>query len=70
MKRIEEFKEKMGSETVIKNIDLYLIGFSLFLLGIVIGVFTSPKKYSVIGSNNGSYNGFLDDIEGTEEDDK
>ena len=28
----------------------------LFLLGMFIGIFTSPKKYSMIGCNNGNNN--------------
>lgn len=33
-----------------------LAGSCLFLLGIVIGIFCSPRKHTTIGSNNGNNN--------------
>lgn len=65
MKKIEAFKEKMNSDQIIKGKELYLTGLVLFLLGLVIGMICSPRKYQVIASNNGSYNGI-----GTEEEDE
>lgn len=46
---------------IIKNEDYttreaVLAGICLFLAGIVIGVFLSPKKYTMIGSHNGHNN--------------
>lgn len=69
MKKLDEFKEKMSTECIIKNKELYLTGLSLFLLGIVIGIIFSPKKYSEIFSNNGNYSGYGIEPELDEEDD-
>lgn len=46
------------------NREAVLAGISLFLFGVVVGVFASPKKRIMICSNNRNYNNDDGSIEG------
>lgn len=56
---------RMKCELLMKQIDegkftgreIVLTGVVLFLTGTLLGVFFSPRKYQVIGSNNGNGSG-------------
>lgn len=44
-----------------------MAGICLFLLGLVIGIFASPKKYTMIASHNGNRGGGACTPEGADE---
>lgn len=67
MKRIKEFMSNIDDGKYTSR-EIVLTGMVLFLLGILIGSFCSPKKHQVIGSYNGNGTaGFLEYDEENEE---
>lgn len=56
MNRLEQFVEKVKSGEFTST-EFCLALLSVFLIGVLLGIFISPKKSRVLGSYNGSYNG-------------
>lgn len=54
-KKYEELMDRIN-EGKYTGREIILAGMVLFLTGTLIGIFFSPKKHQVIGSNNGSNN--------------
>lgn len=56
MNKLEQFVEKVKSGEFTST-EFCLVLVSVFLIGVLLGIFISPKKSRVLGSYNGSYNG-------------
>lgn len=54
MKKIKLFWESLDDVATVSKRELFLGLVSCTLAGIVLGVLFSPKKTSIIGSNNGN----------------
>lgn len=54
---LEELEELMGEEKTITKKEICLSLSVVFLTGMVLGIFLSPKKRVMIGSNNGNNSG-------------
>ncbi len=54
MCKVKEFFETLSETTTITKRELFFAGFACIFGGMVLGMFCSPKKRTMIGSNNGN----------------
>lgn len=57
MCKIKEFFEELSETTTVTKRELFFAGLACVFGGIVLGMFCSPKKRTMIGSNNGNNSG-------------
>lgn len=67
MRKKCEFLMKQIDEGKYTGREILLMGAVLFLGGMLLGMMLSPRKYQVIGSNNGNGSGYESDERTVEE---
>lgn len=55
--KMEQLKEILFDETPLSKREVLLTVTATFLLGVLLGIFFSPRKRITIGSNNGNNSG-------------
>ena len=67
MKKIRELWDSLNDLTTVSKRELFLEVVCCALAGFMIGILFSPKKTTIIGSNNGNGRAALDDEDAIEE---
>lgn len=65
--KMEQLKEILFDETPLSKREVLLTVTATFLLGVLLGIFFSPRKRITIGSNNGNNNAGSISTDGEEE---